>query len=91
MLAVDGRPLEIQIRTNEMHQVAEYGVAAHWRYKEGLRQDQKFDAKVAWLRQLMDWQKDVAGGAQGTMELTFEVDGASKPSCVAEVLYRYYY
>ena len=47
-----------------MHQVAEYGVAAHWRYKEGVRQDQKFDAKVAWLRQLMDWQKDVAGGAQ---------------------------
>ena len=47
-----------------MHQVAEYGVAAHWRYKEGLRQNQKFDAKVAWLRQLMDWQKDVAGGAQ---------------------------
>src|SRR5438477_7480390 len=64
VLAVDGRPLEIQIRTHEMHQVAEYGVAAHWRYKEGLRQDQKFDSKVAWLRQLMDWQKDVAGGAQ---------------------------
>ncbi len=64
VLAVDVRPLEIQIRTHEMHQVAEYGVAAHWRYKEGLRQDQKFDAKVAWLRQLMDWQKDVAGGAQ---------------------------
>jgi GTP diphosphokinase / guanosine-3',5'-bis(diphosphate) 3'-diphosphatase len=64
VLALDGRPLEIQIRTHEMHQVAEYGVAAHWRYKEGLRSDQKFDAKVAWLRQLMDWQKDVAGGAQ---------------------------
>src|SRR5918911_110223 len=64
VLAVDGRPLEIHIRPHEMHQVAEYGVAAHWRYKEGLRQDQKFDAKVAWLRQLMDWQKDVAGGAQ---------------------------
>jgi GTP pyrophosphokinase len=64
VLAVDGRPLEIQIRTHEMHQVAEFGVAAHWRYKEGGRQDQKYDAKVAWLRQLMDWQKDVAGGAQ---------------------------
>ena len=50
MLALDGRPLEVQIRTHEMHQVAEYGVAAHWRYKEGVRQDQKFDAKVAWLR-----------------------------------------
>src|ERR671933_19854 len=64
VLAVDGRPLEIQIRTHEMHQVAEYGVAAHWRYKEGVRQDPKFDTKVAWLRQLMDWQKDVIGGAQ---------------------------
>lgn len=64
VLALDGKPLEIQIRTTEMHQVAEYGVAAHWRYKEGLRQDHKFDAKVAWLRQLMDWQKDVVGGAQ---------------------------
>src|SRR4030095_6597917 len=64
VLAVDGRPLEIQIRTHEMHQVAEHGVATHGRYKEGRRQDQKCVAKVAWLRQLMDWQKDVAGGAQ---------------------------
>lgn len=64
VLCLDGKPLEIQIRTHEMHRVAEYGVAAHWRYKEGVRQDHKFDAKVAWLRQLMDWQKDVVGGAQ---------------------------
>ena len=64
VLCLDGKPLEIQIRTQEMHNLAEYGVAAHWRYKEGLRQNEKFDHKVAWLRQLMDWQKDVAGGAQ---------------------------
>ena len=64
VVALDGKPVEIQIRTTEMNQVAEYGVAAHWRYKEGRRQDPKFDAKIAWLRQLMDWQKDVAGGAQ---------------------------
>ncbi len=64
VIGLDGRPLEIQIRTYEMHHVAEYGVAAHWRYKEGGRRDDKFDAKVAWLRQLMDWQKDVVGGAQ---------------------------
>ncbi len=64
VLALDGQPLEIQIRTHEMHQVAEYGVAAHWRYKEGLKQDHKFDAKVAWLRQLMDWQKDVVGARE---------------------------
>src|ERR687883_553598 len=67
VLAVDGRPLEIQIRTQEMHQVAEYGVAAHWRYKEGLRQDQKFDAKGAWLRQLMDWQKCVGAKVNGRL------------------------
>ncbi len=61
VVALDGKPVEVQIRTQEMNQAAEYGVAAHWRYKEGRRQDPKFDAKVAWLRQLMDWQKDVVG------------------------------
>jgi len=64
VLCLDAKPMEIQIRTREMHQLAEYGVAAHWRYKEGLRQDARFDAKVAWLRQLMDWQQDVMTGAQ---------------------------
>jgi len=64
VVAAEGLPLEIQIRTYEMHQVAEYGVAAHWRYKEGRRADVQFDAKVAWLRQLMDWQRDVSAGAQ---------------------------
>ncbi len=64
VVALDGKPLEIQIRTREMHQVAEYGVAAHWRYKEKRAQDAKYDDKIAWLRQLMDWQRDVAGGAQ---------------------------
>lgn len=64
VLSLDGQALEVQIRTYEMHHLAEYGVAAHWRYKEGGKADVKFDAKVAWLRQLMDWQKDVVGGAQ---------------------------
>ncbi|MCC7370013.1 MAG: bifunctional (p)ppGpp synthetase/guanosine-3',5'-bis(diphosphate) 3'-pyrophosphohydrolase [Chloroflexi bacterium] len=68
VVALEGHPLEIQIRTSEMHQVAEYGVAAHWRYKEGRRQDGHFDAKVAWLRQLMDWQRDVAQGAQAFVD-----------------------
>src|SRR5207244_4899794 len=56
--------LEIQIRTVEMNQVAELGIAAHWRYKEGRRLDPKFDAKISWVRQLIEWQKDVAGDAQ---------------------------
>ena len=52
-----GQPVEIQIRTWEMHRVSEYGVAAHWRYKEGNKSgDKDFDQKVAWLRQVLEWQ-----------------------------------
>ena len=54
-----GEAMEVQIRTHEMHQTAEYGVAAHWRYKEGGARDQKFDERFGWLRLLMDWQKEV--------------------------------
>ena len=54
------RPLEVQIRTHEMHQLAEYGVAAHWRYKEGSKQDVRFEERLSWLRQLLEWQRDVA-------------------------------
>lgn len=58
VIGTQGQPVEIQIRTHEMHQVAEYGVAAHWRYKEGGRKaaDQDFDEKVGWLRKLLEWQ-----------------------------------
>ncbi|MBK6918092.1 MAG: bifunctional (p)ppGpp synthetase/guanosine-3',5'-bis(diphosphate) 3'-pyrophosphohydrolase [Deltaproteobacteria bacterium] len=56
----DGKPLEVQIRTQEMHEYNEYGVAAHWRYKEGAsRADKRFDAKINLLRQLMAWQREV--------------------------------
>ena len=60
VIALDGKPLEIQIRTHQMHQVFEVGIAAHWRYKEGTKSDREYDAKLAWLRQLMDWQRDVS-------------------------------
>ncbi len=53
-----GRPLEIQIRTEEMHRTAEYGIAAHWRYKEGGR-DESFDERLAWLRQMLEWQTEL--------------------------------
>jgi GTP pyrophosphokinase len=55
-----GRPLEVQIRTVEMHRMSEYGVAAHWRYKEGSsRGDANFDQQLAWLRQMVDWQGEM--------------------------------
>jgi GTP pyrophosphokinase len=64
VIAIDGKPLEIQIRTHQMHQVSEVGIAAHWRYKEGSKADRAYDAKLAWLRQLMDWQRDVADASE---------------------------
>lgn len=59
VIGPNGEPLEIQIRTMDMHKTAEYGIAAHWRYKEGDRGDRNFDKKLAWLRQLMEWQSDL--------------------------------
>ncbi|CDY76753.1 GTP pyrophosphokinase, (p)ppGpp synthetase I [Caballeronia glathei] len=64
----DGRAFEVQIRTHEMHQFAEYGVAAHWRYKEAgtrgyagqVTASEKYDEKIAWLRQLLAWKDDVS-------------------------------
>ncbi len=55
----DGKTLEIQIRTPEMHQSAEYGIAAHWRYKEGSSRDDEYERRVIWLRSLMEWRQDV--------------------------------
>lgn len=62
----DGRPMEVQIRTQQMHQFAEYGVAAHWRYKEGSfnkgngkGEQSDYDAQIAWVRQLISWQSDL--------------------------------
>ena len=60
VIALDGKPLEIQIRTHAMHAVSEVGIAAHWRYKEGSRAERDYDAKLAWLRQLMEWQREVS-------------------------------
>ena len=60
-------PLEVQIRTIEMHQTAEYGVAAHWSYKEGGAKDERFEEKMTWLRQLLEWQRE-AGGTEEFLE-----------------------
>jgi len=61
-----GRPVEVQIRTQEMHSIAEYGIAAHWRYKEGAT-DEKLDQKMAWFREMMEWQHELKD-AQDFME-----------------------
>ncbi|MDO5378979.1 MAG: bifunctional (p)ppGpp synthetase/guanosine-3',5'-bis(diphosphate) 3'-pyrophosphohydrolase [Clostridia bacterium] len=53
-----GMPFEVQIRTYEMHRIAEYGIAAHWRYKEGKQVADALDSKLYWLRQILDWQND---------------------------------
>jgi len=69
--AEDGRPLEVQIRTQEMHNLAENGVAAHWRYKEeggSNFKSQEYDEKIAWLRQLLAWKSDVADAVTGGQE-----------------------
>ena len=55
----NGKPLEVQLRTREMHRRAELGIAAHWRYKEQAKRDVVFEAKVAWLRSLMEWRQEV--------------------------------
>lgn len=65
LIGVHGEPFEIQIRTYEMHRTAEYGIAAHWKYKEGCNKEGgnkatsvRFEQKLSWLRQLLEWQKD---------------------------------
>jgi GTP pyrophosphokinase len=66
VLGPAGRTLEVQIRTEEMHRQAEYGIAAHWRYKEAgkaARAQSRFDEKIAWLRQLLAWRDEVADSA----------------------------
>ena len=55
----EGEALEIQIRTAQMHHEAEYGIAAHWRYKEGKPQEREFESKLSWLRQLLEWHQEV--------------------------------
>jgi len=55
----DGKPLEVQIRTGEMHQNAEYGIAAHWKYKEGTPRDKSYEQRITWLRKMMEWRSDV--------------------------------
>jgi len=67
VIGPEGKPLEVQIRTFDMHRQSEYGVAAHWRYKEGAaagRRDPGYEEKIAWLRQVLDWKDAVADAGE---------------------------
>src|SRR5213594_3083818 len=67
------QPLEIQVRTSEMHTLAEYGIAAHWRYKEGGKADANYESKLAWVRQLLEWQHDVTDSQEFVESLKVDV------------------
>jgi len=60
----DGKTLEVQIRTPEMHESAEYGIAAHWRYKEGVQRDEAYEKHIKWLRSLMEWRQDLSDASE---------------------------
>jgi guanosine-3',5'-bis(diphosphate) 3'-pyrophosphohydrolase len=69
----DGKTLEIQIRTPEMHQNAELGIAAHWRYKEGAPRDEAFEKKILWFRSLMEWRQDITDAGEFVDSLKSDV------------------
>ncbi|MGH3467114.1 MAG: RelA/SpoT family protein, partial [Thermocrispum sp.] len=75
VIGPDGKPLEVQIRTNDMHKTAEYGIAAHWRYKEsrGTHQSSASVDEMAWMRQLLDWQREAADPGDFLESLRYEM------------------
>jgi guanosine-3',5'-bis(diphosphate) 3'-pyrophosphohydrolase len=73
VIGPEAKPVEIQIRTHQMHDVAEAGIAAHWHYKEGSRADRRYDEKLAWVRQLIDWQREVADATEFVEGLKLDV------------------
>ena len=73
VIGPEDRALEVQIRTFDMHHHAELGVAAHWRYKEGGRQDARYEEKIAWLRRILEWKDDVADSSEFTEQFKTEL------------------
>ncbi len=73
VIGPEDRALEVQIRTFDMHRHAELGVAAHWRYKEGGRQDAQYEEKIAWLRRILEWKDDVADSSEFTEQFRTEL------------------
>ncbi|WP_069997369.1 RelA/SpoT family protein [Cellulosilyticum sp. I15G10I2] len=77
LMGVEGTPFEMQIRTEEMHRTAEYGIAAHWKYKEGKKdgtvQDQS-EEKLTWLREILEWQRDMSDNQEFMNALKVDLD-----------------
>ncbi|OFI05244.1 GTP pyrophosphokinase [Clostridium acetireducens DSM 10703] len=64
VIGPQGKPFEIQIRTFEMHITAEYGIAAHWKYKEGISGENTIESKLSWLREMLEWQKETSDASE---------------------------
>jgi GTP pyrophosphokinase len=73
VIGPEGRPLEVQIRTRNMHYIAEYGIAAHWRYKEQTKRDLNLEAKIGWLRQASEWRQEVKDAGQFVESLKSDI------------------
>jgi len=77
LISKEGQPFEIQIRTKDMHRIAEYGIAAHWKYKEngsGKNTAEKEEAKLSWLRQILEWQSDMSDNKEFMSLLKSDLD-----------------
>lgn len=77
LIGPEGKPFEIQIRTFEMHRTAEYGIAAHWKYKEdpnGINNENSEEAKLTWLRQILEWQRDMSDNKEFMSLLKNDLD-----------------
>ncbi|BDR73427.1 GTP pyrophosphokinase [Clostridium tetani] len=64
VIGPQGKPFEIQIRTFEMHKTAEYGIAAHWKYKEGITEENNMELKLTWLREILEWQRETSDATE---------------------------
>ena len=80
LIGPGGEPFEVQIRTREMHRTAEYGIAAHWRYKEGgaadaqMSDEDRAEAKLSWLRQILEWQREMSDNREYLDALKFDLN-----------------
>lgn len=74
VIGPEDKALEVQIRTFEMHEHAEFGVAAHWRYKEGGKGDAAYEEKISWLRQLLDWREDMSASDKEDLAQAFKTE-----------------